>query len=115
MLKKEAGRSIQEKQTIWHPIWMHFQMSKTTLVWIVSLLVIGLRITHIETAKLNSSKGEIPLRNILCIPNMKMNLLSIKSMAKDLKYSLILNESGSIIQDNDSGKNLIKGNNYDGL
>lgn len=51
---------------------------------------LGLSISHIGTTMIKIENDNIPLRNILCVPHLKMILISIQFMSKDLNCSFYL-------------------------
>lgn len=77
---------------------------------------LGLHISHIGVTSIKSNSGEIlPLINTLCVPKLKMNLISIQSMSKDLDCSFILNDSEFAVKRNKDGKTLLNGISSNGL
>lgn len=76
---------------------------------------LSLPIFHIGIAIIKTENGSIPLKNTLCVPHLKMNLLSIQCMSRGLNCSFILNGSKFRIEDNVTGAKLSSGTGSNGL
>lgn len=69
-------------------------------------IVEQISICYIGTTLIKTKNGNVALKNTLCVPHLKMNLLSIQSMSRDLNCSFILNENSFKIHDNIIGNKL---------
>lgn len=57
----------------------------------------------------------ILLQNTLCVPSLKMNLISVQAMSKDLNCIFLLNGPNFRVNDNETGIPLLKGKAHDGM
>lgn len=73
---------------------------------------LGLPISNIGTAKIRSNNNTISLKNTLCVSNLKINLISIQSMSKDLNCSFIVNDSNFKAKDNITGSKLLESDGH---
>ncbi|KAK9214354.1 hypothetical protein WN944_006343 [Citrus x changshan-huyou] len=58
----------------------------------------GLHITHVGNASLNTDYGKLKLNNVLVVPKLKKNLLSVGQLIKDNKCSFEFNSDGFVVK-----------------
>lgn len=75
----------------------------------------GLPISHIGTASLSTSSHTFDLHNILRVPSIASNLLSVHQLCKDNHCSFHFDAATFSIQDLHTGKILYKGQSENGL
>lgn len=73
----------------------------------------GLPITHLGTTQLPSPSHMFSLHNVLCIPSMKRNLISISQFCKTNNVSLEFIPSCFFVKDLSTGATLLQGPNKD--
>lgn len=92
ILEKATGSSTREHLTAWHQIenlsLIHKNILSKKSIIIVNEL--SLSISHIRTVFLKTKYGTMPH----IVPKLKMKLISIQSMTKDLHCNFVLNEPG---------------------
>lgn len=69
----------------------------------------GLRIQHIGSTSLHTSHGPLVLNNVLHVPSIKKNLLSVSQFCKDHDSTFNFNASGFNVQDNRTGTIILQG------
>ena len=75
----------------------------------------GLQISHIGDTSLTTNHGKLKLKNVLVVPNLKKNLLSIGKLTIDNQCSFEFDSHGFVVKDKDNkvlAKGLRKGNLY---
>lgn len=75
----------------------------------------GLHITHVGNASLNTDYGKLKLNNVLVVPKLKKNLLSVGQLIKDNKCSFEFNSDGFVVKNQEKqvlARGLKKGNLY---
>lgn len=75
----------------------------------------GLHITHVGNASLNTDYGKLKLNNVLVVPKLKKNLLSVRQLIKDNKCSFEFNSDGFVVKNQANqvlARGLKKGNLY---
>ncbi|WVZ01941.1 hypothetical protein V8G54_022747 [Vigna mungo] len=65
----------------------------------------GLHISHSGTLKLH----DITLPNVLCVPSMKQNVLSVSKLTKETNYALIFLPDSFVMKDLQTGHTKVKG------
>lgn len=75
---------------------------------------LGLLISLIGTMLLKTQYESIPLKNTLCVSQLKKKLLSIQSFAKEANCEFLLNKNGFAIKEM-SGRKLLTGTSNQGL
>jgi len=80
------------------------------------IIGIGLKITPVGTASIKSENDDIlKHKNTLCVPQLKMNLLSIQSMSKNLNCKFVLNGNNFKVKDNNTRFVMLNGIGSNGL
>ena len=74
-----------------------------------------LPITHIGSSRINHSTNSIPIHNVLCVPSLSQNLLSIQKFSHDNRCFFLLDEFGFCAKDKRTGKLLLSGPSSDEL
>ena len=69
----------------------------------------GLEITHIGHTTLNTKHKSLNLNQVLCVPNMKSNLLSVSKLCKTNNCSVEFFPSCFVVKDLNSGQALLQG------
>jgi len=68
-----------------------------------------LPITHIGSANLPSTSGNLPLKDVLVCPNIAKSLLSVSKLTKDYPCSFTFDADGVLVKDKATCKVLTKG------
>ena len=76
---------------------------------------IGLHITHSSTTSLSTSSNSFTLHNVLCVPHMKRNFISISQFCKTNKTSVEFLPSSFYVKDLQTGAILLHGRTKDGF
>ena len=76
---------------------------------------IGLHITHSGTTSLSTSSNSFTLHNVLCVPHMKINLISISQFHKTSKTSVEFLPSSFRVKDLQKGAILLHGRTKDNV
>lgn len=58
----------------------------------------GLQISHIGNASLKTDYGDLHLKNVLVVPKIKKNLLSVGQLANDSQCSFVFNSDGFFVK-----------------
>jgi hypothetical protein len=74
-----------------------------------------LSISHIGNTTLDSSHGKLELQDVLVVPNIKKNLISVSKLTKDLSCAIEFISSGFKIKDRITGQILATGHKHGGL
>jgi len=74
-----------------------------------------LSISHIGNTNLDSSHGKLELQDVLVVPNIKKNLISVSKLTKDLSCAIEFISSGFKIKDRITGLILATGRRQGGL
>lgn len=75
----------------------------------------GLAITHTGSSKINSSQSSFHLSNILHVPQIKKNLISVSQFTKDNNVFIEFHSSHFFVKDEVTKKVLLQGMPKDGL
>lgn len=75
----------------------------------------SLQISHIGQSHLSISNGSLVLNEVLCVPAIKKNLLSIRRFTRDNDCYFEMDFNGFCVKDNKTGKVLLTGSSYDDL
>ncbi|KAL3341414.1 hypothetical protein AABB24_025788 [Solanum stoloniferum] len=73
----------------------------------------GLHITHVGTSKINSSSNTLHLRNVLCVPSIKSNLISVGKFCKTNKVSVEFFPQYFSLKDLNTREVVLQGQNKD--
>lgn len=63
-----------------------------------------LLITHIGETKINTDSSSIPLKNVLLVPNIKKDLLSVSQLTTAFPYTFEFSSTGCMIKDRSIGR-----------
>jgi len=74
-----------------------------------------LPITHIGSAKLPSTSGMLPLKDVLVCPDIAKSLLSVSKLTKDYPCCFTFDSDGVVVKDKATHKVLTLGKTSDGL
>ena len=74
-----------------------------------------LDITHIGDTTIQSGKDNVKLKNVLVVPNIKKNLLSVSQLTTDLPYLFEFDSNGFMIKNRETGKVITTGTREGGL
>lgn len=74
----------------------------------------GLAVTHIGSTSIPTSNTSLVLRNVLCVPKITVNLLSVKKLCRDNGCWFIYDDLIFFIQDKATRKILYQGNSDGG-
>ncbi|KAI5341615.1 hypothetical protein L3X38_009490 [Prunus dulcis] len=74
-----------------------------------------LSISHIGKTHLDRSIGSLHLNDVLCVPTIRNNLLSIRRFSKDNHCYFEMDANGFCVKDNKTGKVLLTGSSSGGL
>ncbi|RWR76373.1 putative polyprotein [Cinnamomum micranthum f. kanehirae] len=75
----------------------------------------GLHISHIGSNSISTPSSNFRLNNMLCVPHISTNLISVHRFANDNNCFFIFDSSGFCIKDKASGKTLFRGQSKNGL
>ena len=75
----------------------------------------GLPITHMGSISLHTPNTSFQLNNVLCVPTMKKNLISISQFCLSNNVSIEFSSSSFIVKDLRTGTTLLKGKTKDGV
>ena len=75
----------------------------------------GLQISHIGSNSITTPSAHFHLNNMLCVPNISTNLISVHRFANDNSYMFIFYASSFCIKDKDMGKTLFRRQSENGL
>ncbi|RVW33268.1 Retrovirus-related Pol polyprotein from transposon RE2 [Vitis vinifera] len=75
----------------------------------------GLPITHTGSLSIHTSNAQFSLTNVLCVPSMKKNLISISKLCISNNVSIEFLPSSFLIKDLRIGATLLKGKTKDGV
>jgi hypothetical protein len=78
-------------------------------------MVHKLSISHIGNTTLDSSHGKLELQDVLVVPDIKKNLISVSKLTKDLSCAIEFISSGFKIKDRITGLILATGRKQGGL
>ncbi|RVW52539.1 Retrovirus-related Pol polyprotein from transposon RE2 [Vitis vinifera] len=73
----------------------------------------GLPITHTGSLSLHTSNAQFSLTNVLCVPGMKKNLISISKLCISNNVSITFLPSSFLVKDLRTGATLLKGKTKD--
>lgn len=71
-------------------------------------------ITHIGTVIIDSSFGPIKLINLLCVPDIRKNLISMRQFSSDFNCNFLIDDFDFILKNKDCAKTILIGSNRDG-
>lgn len=74
-----------------------------------------LQISHIGNASLATKNGVLNLKNVLCVPNIAKNLVSVSKLARDNNVFVEFYADSCLVKDISTGKVVMKGTLKDGL
>ena len=74
-----------------------------------------LNITHTGNTILHTGKNVVKLENVLVVPDIKKNLISVSQLTSDLPYLFEFTENGFVIKNRETGMVIAKGNRNGGL
>ncbi|KAG8379883.1 hypothetical protein BUALT_Bualt07G0135600 [Buddleja alternifolia] len=74
-----------------------------------------MNITHVGDTQVNYDGHEIPLRNVLLVPNIKKNLLSVSQLTTDMPYEFEFDGNGFVIRDRSTKQVIANGRKKGGL
>ena len=75
----------------------------------------GLSITHAGSSSLHTTHKTFKLNNVLCVPTMKKNLISISQFCTSNNVSIEFLPTVFLVKDIRTGATLLKGNTKDGV
>ena len=75
----------------------------------------GLSITHIGSSSLHTTHNTFKLNNVLCVPTMKKNLISISQFCTSNNVSIEFLPTAFLVKDIQTRTTLLKGNTKDGV
>jgi hypothetical protein len=75
----------------------------------------GLSISHIDTISLTHSSGKLYLGNVLCVPHLTKNLLSVAQLLKDNLVSVKFTFNSCIVKDLTTQRVFLHGSLCNGL
>ena len=75
----------------------------------------GLSITHIGSFSLHTTHNTFKLNNVLCVPTMKKNLISISQFCTSNNVSIEFLPTAFLVKDIQTRTTLLKGNTKDGV
>lgn len=74
-----------------------------------------LKISLIASSTIQTNAGDVLVPNVLLVPSLYHNLLSINCLAHDLNCILLFDEHGFKVKKKGMGKARLSGSNSDGL
>lgn len=75
---------------------------------------LGLPISHIGTVEFKTPTSIIPLKNTLCVPKLKQNLLSLQSLTKDINSENTELINSSTLDNNTTSKEVVLNSSNEG-
>ncbi|RVW91845.1 Retrovirus-related Pol polyprotein from transposon RE2 [Vitis vinifera] len=75
----------------------------------------GLSITHNGSSSLHTTHNTFKLNNVLCVPTMKKNLISISQFCTSNNVSIEFLPTAFLVKDIQTGITFLKGNTKDGI
>ena len=74
-----------------------------------------LPISHTGSSSIKQSTHSILIHDVLCVPSLTRNLLSIQKFSHDNNYFFLLDDSGFCAKDKSTGKAILSGPSSDGI